>query len=445
MDTRDYEAKIAEMYHYEKLDPTLSSSVRSYYYSNIPAFLMTGSNDHPIFSKKGTLIAKKYDRIVVGDYGAFIEFSAENAATINYVVKPGQEYRINDPRYKDNVKYLWYTLPGEEDEVKLYYQMRTVTYADYIPGKYYLSVHEAANFVLFTHIDLDGYGSEVMVRAMYPDIKSYNVNYGFDSDPNYRKIMAQATDIIFADISISASTAITLDNARRRGEKNLILLDHHKSAYDRLAQLEFDWIIFDENKSGALIAWDYFHKKDPTKMEPYKDLAEVVSDYDLWIHKDPRSIQLQFLWSKIKDTFVERFTLNPNLKFSDSEYAIVKASTDELAESYSDAMLDIEKLTDCEGLTFLLVPRCKSLLSLVAKMILETGFDYHLDYIAILNNGGISFRSLEYPVRVVAESLGGGGHDLSAGAKVPEGLVDIKSSIINRKWINYDMLGGNHG
>lgn len=443
MDTRQYEAELAKQYNYAKLDPSLSAAVKGHYLANIPLFLMmdgiSSNSNHPIFTKKGTILAKRYNRIVVGDYGAFIEYDREDAVLPNYITKPGQEYRETDPKYKDNVKYLWLTVAGEEDEVKIYLQKKTVTYADYQPGKYYVSVHEVANFVLFTHTDLDGYGAEIMVKAMYPDITTYHVNYGFDEEPEYRKIMAQASTIIFTDISISRLTAITLNCTAANGDKNLLLLDHHKSAYDKLADLGFNWIRFDETKSGALLAQEFFSSLN-SQLDPYKELAEAVNDYDLWIHKIPQSVQLQFLWSKDKDKFAERFLLDPSLHFSDEEMDIIQECEDERENSYQQAVADMEELVDCDGLKFGFIPEVKSLLSLVVSDILAC--HEHLSYLVVVNRGGLSFRSKSYEVRLIAEKLGGGGHPLASGCKIPDGIIDIKSSIINRKWTGYDFTGG---
>ena len=88
----------------------------------------------------GTVICDSYRRIVVGDYGAFIEFDAQYNNS-SFVVAPGQEYRINDERYSKNVKYIWLTI-NDGSNIKIYYQKKGVTYADYLPGMCYVSVHE---------------------------------------------------------------------------------------------------------------------------------------------------------------------------------------------------------------------------------------------------------------------------------------------------------------
>lgn len=142
MNTLKIEAKLAEKYSYQKLPKDLSGKYKQYFIDNIPDFLSLDGGGK-LFTLKGTLICNSYDRIVVGDYGAFIEFS-EKPDGIIFSIAPGQEYRIYDKQYSKNVKYEWYTI-DDGSKVKIYKQKRRVSYADYKPKKYYVSVHEVMN------------------------------------------------------------------------------------------------------------------------------------------------------------------------------------------------------------------------------------------------------------------------------------------------------------
>ena len=72
-------------------------------------------------------------------------FTDENASRIDYfryqIEEWYQEYRINDPRYASRVKYYWMTV-NDNSHVKLYQQMRPVTYADYRANRWYISPFE---------------------------------------------------------------------------------------------------------------------------------------------------------------------------------------------------------------------------------------------------------------------------------------------------------------
>jgi hypothetical protein len=145
MNTLKIEAKLADTYKYQRLSADLSEIYREFFRSNIPDWLSEDGSDETLFTTNGSVICKGYDRIVVGDYGAFIEFSEERLPdqypTPTLVVPADQRFRIEDERYSGHVKYVWMTVP-DGSGVKVYLQKKKVTYADYKPGKYYVSVHE---------------------------------------------------------------------------------------------------------------------------------------------------------------------------------------------------------------------------------------------------------------------------------------------------------------
>lgn len=140
MNTLKIEKLLAEKYHYAPLSKELSEKYRSFFAENIPKWLCVDGADTPLYTSSGSKICENYDRIVVGDYGAFVEFTSEAPST-KFVIQPGQEYRVEDAKYKRNVKYVWMTI-DDGSCIKIYKQKKTVTYADYLPKKYYISVHE---------------------------------------------------------------------------------------------------------------------------------------------------------------------------------------------------------------------------------------------------------------------------------------------------------------
>ena len=133
---------LATRYKYRKLNKKLSAEVRQKYLDNIPLELnIEGDINFKIYTLSNTLISNGYNRIVIGDYGAFIEFNKSQIIRENIKIKEGQEYRINDPKYSDNVKYYWLTAK-DNSNIKIYYQKKTVTYADYKAEVFYVSPYE---------------------------------------------------------------------------------------------------------------------------------------------------------------------------------------------------------------------------------------------------------------------------------------------------------------
>lgn len=294
--------------------------------------------------------------------------------------------------------------------------------------------------ILFTHIDLDGSGSEIIVKLIYPDIETYRVDYNFDSDMTYRKIMAEADSIIFTDISISRDTAESLEATRAYG-KELLLLDHHESAKTNLEDLNYPWIHINMEYSGALLAFLWYKDQlienlDIVSYNNYGYLAQLVSDYDLWHHQYPESKKLQFLWSKIgTEQFVARFLQNSSMVLSDEEESFVKESMDALEESYQIAISNMDPEEDSYGNKWLLIKNIGVMYSLVADRILKENPD--VAYCCIMSRkGSLSFRSQYYDVEQIAKALGGGGHRLAAGAPMID-MMDVISSVYQREVVTF--------
>lgn len=140
MNTLKIERLLAEKYNYAPLPSDLSLKYRQFFTENIPDWLNIDGDDSPLYTKNGTILCDEYSRIVVGDYGAFVEFISEPDET-DFVIQPGQEYRVNDVRFSKSVKYVWLTV-DDGSGIKIYKQKKRVTYADYRPKRYYVSVHE---------------------------------------------------------------------------------------------------------------------------------------------------------------------------------------------------------------------------------------------------------------------------------------------------------------
>lgn len=103
--------------------------IKEYYLEK--CFLIGLTRPEKLINNSNTLISNGYERVVVGDYGAYVEFSNDQAACENFIEKwPGKPKRP--------VKYIW--LETNDDlKTKIYLQKAMVSYADYKPGFYYVA------------------------------------------------------------------------------------------------------------------------------------------------------------------------------------------------------------------------------------------------------------------------------------------------------------------
>lgn len=109
-------------------------------------------------------------------------------------------------------------------------------------------------------------------EGMNSDVEYVPCNYS-DSPPDVKD-----KEVYIIDFSFKRPI---LEEMRKQAE-SLVILDHHKTAKDDLE--DFPGAIFDMNRSGAGIAWDYFFPSSPRP-----SLVNYVEDRDLWKFQLPNS------------------------------------------------------------------------------------------------------------------------------------------------------------
>ena len=103
-------------------------------YSDRLKISIKGDFETKFYTKSNLFIAQGYERIVIGKRGPYIEFNDEQICASNFDIPKEQQYRL----ISSSVYYIELRTT-DECYVKTYYQLRKVDYADYIPGKIYIS------------------------------------------------------------------------------------------------------------------------------------------------------------------------------------------------------------------------------------------------------------------------------------------------------------------
>lgn len=119
---------------------------------------------------------------------------------------------------------------------------------------------------------MDGAGSFWAAKQKYPDAEGFAAKHGAPPPDVTNK------DVYILDFSYPRDTLIRM----AKEASFLQVCDHHISAQKDLEGLDF--CIFDMNRSGAGLSWDYFF---PDKKRPW--LIDYVEDRDLWRFKLPGS------------------------------------------------------------------------------------------------------------------------------------------------------------
>lgn len=120
----------------------------------------------------------------------------------------------------------------------------------------------------------DGFGAAYAAWRRFGDKADY---VGADHGA-YPVLDVQGRDVFVLDFSFPLAQL----EAMRQAARSLVILDHHVTAQEGLAA--FPGAIFDMDKSGARLAWEYFHPG-----EPVPKLVAYVEDRDLWNWSLPES------------------------------------------------------------------------------------------------------------------------------------------------------------
>lgn len=134
-----------------------------------------------------------------------------------------------------------------------------------------------ATLVLYHGGCSDGYCAAWILKKVYPLAKLIPCQYGMavgSKDPPD----VTDYDVVIADFSFPRAVLLRMERMAR----SILLIDHHKSAEERLRGLPF--CKFDMTKSGAGLVWDHYF---PELLRPA--LVDYVEDRDIWTRKLPET------------------------------------------------------------------------------------------------------------------------------------------------------------
>lgn len=251
----------------------------------------------------------------------------------------------------------------------------------------------------------DGFGSAYAAWKHFGDKAEYiPVAYG-DNLPD-----VTGKDVYMLDYSCKREVAKGIATIA----KCLTIIDHHKTAYEDLQDLMDSGVIngiFDMNKSGAVLTWEWFHGEDDIPA-----LFLYLQDYDLWrfylrntkaIVAGLRSYEMNFeVWSKYAESLA-------NLVKLSSEGESILRNHMQLVKSAAE---NARRIILC-GFDVPCVNANGFLASDLGALLAE-GEAFSVTYYIDAKGGErVSLRSEEggADVSEIAKEMGGGGHKHAAG------------------------------
>lgn len=252
-------------------------------------------------------------------------------------------------------------------------------------------------FVLYHGMCADGFGGAWAAWKFFGDAAEYvGVQYGAP-----QPALPDGAPLYLIDFSYAREKVLELKELHPA----MVILDHHKSAQEALAGLDF--AIFDMDKSGAMLAWEHFH---PDQKAP--DLIRYVQDRDLWRWALPHSQEVSAaLWSYPMEFAVwDALNVRQMAREGAAILRYMEQQTAMICDQVRDGLVGGYRVPICNA---------TSMWSEIGEELLRRHPDAPFAASYYETAHGMRKWSLrsrgEFDVSVVASQMGGGGHRNAAG------------------------------
>lgn len=296
--------------------------------------------------------------------------------------------------------------------------------------------------LLFTHkSDIDGLGNAVLAKIAFAEVdyvlcETYNLQNEilkfYDKGDIYNYDMIFVTDLWLEEPMLSK-----IANDDQLINK-FFVFDHHKSALEgNFNKYPFTTIKISDYKglcSGTSLFYEYLVSNNliDSNCKAIYDFVELTRKYDTWEWKtkynDEMPHELTLLFDSVGcDDYIELMFQKldkENMKkfsFNELEKMLIKNKINQIQEklfNYSKNIYYKKILGLKAGIVFIDYEYRNDL----AEYFRQNNFDMDFAMLIALDYGTISYRNIKdnINVRLIAEAMGGKGHDKAAGSHISE-------------------------
>jgi len=301
-------------------------------------------------------------------------------------------------------------------------------------------IKEAENILIISHLgpDPDAFCSMLFlkeaIKQVYPgkvvsvkakQMPNFNIPGMKEIEVVERLEEGEEDLIIIVDMS-GIMTCTDEDDTLRETRKRTVVIDHHNSDDDTA-----DLIINEKRSSAAEQVYASMKKIFRRKLEVTKDMSEIlqygiISDTGRFLYSltTPETLRIYADLREISPVNVEAFTYD-DAKFplESLQYleTLIKNITilGDMSYTFIDQQSEDESLASIKRASSFIVNN-------ILRQIQGVHWGFTIKPSKKENKWDLSFRSTDgyQNVRVMAEELDGGGHDLAAGADVEADTVE---------------------
>ena len=260
---------------------------------------------------------------------------------------------------------------------------------------------------------VDGTTAAAVLLKKFPHARAFPLSHGYKKEE-----IDEILDITSLDAHIYiVDSVLGLEEFVAKGN-TVTILDHHISVHEEtkafVAKHPTATYHFDNTKSGASLTWSYLFPE-----EPVPELVRFVEDNDLWIHAFGEATQHVVNYLSLLRNDPYRVC-----ELLDTDIETVKKNGEQLT-AYIHS--EVERAILSEPIAFTIGAYEVPLFNITNHQsacgnILSTKFDAAVGMYSVSGDEvRLSFRSLSHhspSALVLAELLGGGGHQNASGARV---------------------------
>lgn len=308
--------------------------------------------------------------------------------------------------------------------------------------------------LLFTHkSDIDGMGNVVLAKLAFDNV-NYVLSETFNLQNEISKFYEDGSiynyDMIFVtDLWLEEPTLTKVANDKKLQGK-FFVFDHHESALlGDFNKYPFTTIRVSDKKglcSGTSLFYEYLIEQGflPKEENAIKEFSELTRKYDTWEWKtkynDETPHELTLLFESVGcdgyiKLMVEKLQKKyPYFKFNELEKMLIENKKQQVLEklkNYAAKVTYREIMGYKAGIVFIDYEYRNDL----AEYFRTQNFDMDFVMLIALDYGTISYRSIKdnVNVRIIAEAMGGKGHDKAAGSPIREEQKEEIIRVLTRK------------
>ena len=310
--------------------------------------------------------------------------------------------------------------------------------------------------LLFTHkSDIDGMGPVVLSLLAYKNVdyilcETFNLEKEIDKYFLNNKIY-EYDKILITDLCPNKEYLSKLANDQILNNK-ILIFDHHKTALEYNEEnYPFVTLKISDDKglcSGTSLFYDYLIANDliPETSNSIASFTELTRRYDTWEWKtkynDETAHKLSILFDAVGcNGYIELMyqklmddTLS-NFSFTNFEIMLINNKLSQIEEkitNYANKLIIKELFGLKAGIAFISYEYRNDL----SEYLKNNNYDIDFAMLIALDSRSISYRSIkdDVNVRIIAEKLGGKGHDKAASSPIAnENITNILNILIKEE------------